>query len=194
MAHTKSHEIQGTMSLKHLESRNRKGLLIVYTGNGKGKTTAALGLILRAWGQGFKSCVVQFIKARTGTWGEVKAAQKLGIEWHKMGDGFTWASTDLDKTAARAIHGWQLAQLKISSDEYDLVVLDEFTYPLHFGWISTEEVISWLKENKPPRLHLVITGRNAPQSLLDYADLVSEMVEVKHPFEQGAKAQPGIEF
>jgi cob(I)alamin adenosyltransferase len=182
------------MSPKHLQSRNRKGLLIVYTGNGKGKTTAALGLILRAWGQGFKSCVIQFIKARTGAWGEVKAAQKMGIEWHKMGNGFTWASPDLDKTAARAIHGWQLAQQKITSDEYDLVVLDEFTYPLHFGWISAEEVISWLKENKPPRLHLVITGRNAPQSLLDYADLVSEMVEVKHPFEQGAKAQPGIEF
>jgi cob(I)alamin adenosyltransferase len=182
------------MTQKDLPSPNRKGLLIVYTGNGKGKTTAALGLILRAWGQGLKTCVIQFIKARTGSWGEVKAAQKLGIEWHKMGDGFTWNSPNLDETAARAIHGWQLAQQKIASDEFDLVLLDEFTYPIHFGWISIEEVISWLKKNKPPRLHLVITGRHAPPALLDYADLASEMVEIKHPFEKGAKAQPGIEF
>jgi cob(I)alamin adenosyltransferase len=194
MRHIRSHEIQETMSSKRLPSPDRKGLLIVYTGNGKGKTTAALGLILRAWGQGLKTCVIQFIKARTGSWGEVKAAQKLGIEWHKMGDGFTWTSSNLDETAARAIHGWQLAQQKITSDEFDLVLLDEFTYPLHFEWINVEEVIAWLKQNKPPRLHLVITGRHAPQALLDYADLVSEMVDIKHPFEQGAKAQPGIEF
>jgi cob(I)alamin adenosyltransferase len=172
----------------------RQGLVIVYTGNGKGKTTAGLGLLLRAWGQDLRLCVIQFIKAETGNWGEVKAARKLGIEWHKMGDGFTWTSQDIDETANKAIQGWQLAQQVISSGNYDLVLLDEFTYPLHYDWLETQQVIAWLQDNKPPHLHLVITGRNAPQALLDYADLVTEMIEVKHPFEQGMKAQPGIEY
>jgi cob(I)alamin adenosyltransferase len=172
----------------------RKGLVIVNTGEGKGKTTAALGMLFRAWGRGFQACVIQFIKAETGQWGEVKAAQKLGIEWHKMGDGFTWTSKDMGVTIARAEEGWHLAQEKILSDKFDLMLLDEFTYPLHFGWLDTVKVINWLKVHKPPRLHLIITGRDAPQPLLDYADLVTEMVVLKHPFEQGVPAQPGIEF
>ena len=172
----------------------RRGLVIVNTGEGKGKTTAALGMLFRAWGQNFRACVIQFIKAETGQWGEVKAARKLGIEWHKMGDGFTWDSTDMEETIARARKGWQLAQEKIASDAYDLILLDEFTYPLHLGWLDIGEVISWLKANKPVRLHLLITGRNAPQELQDYADLVTEMTSVKHPFEQGMPAQPGVEF
>ena len=172
----------------------RRGLVIVNTGEGKGKTTAALGMLLRAWGRGFHTCVIQFIKTETGQWGEVKAAQKLGIEWHKMGDGFTWTSKDMDETIAKARQGWQLTQEKIASDNYDLILLDEFTYPLHFDWLNTEEVISWLRANKPARLHLIITGRNAPQELLDYADMVTEMNVLKHPFDQGVSAQPGIEF
>ena len=172
----------------------RKGLVIVNTGEGKGKTTAALGTLFRAWGQDFQVCVIQFIKAETGQWGEVKAARKLGIEWHKMGDGFTWDSKDMEETIARAREGWQLAQEKITSDGYDLILLDEFTYPLHLGWLDVGEVISWLKINKPARLHLLITGRDAPQELLDYADLVTEMTEVKHPFDKGVPAQPGVEF
>jgi len=172
----------------------RKGLTIVYTGNGKGKTTAALGGILRAWGRGLRVCVIQFIKADTGNWGELKAAKKLELEWHKMGDGFTWLSKDMDETIAKAYHGWNLAQEKISSNAYDMILLDEFTYPLHFEWLDTSEVIAWLRLHKPPELHLIITGRHAPQELIDFADLVTEMTLVKHPYEHGIPAQPGIEF
>src|SRR5687768_11815331 len=139
----------------------KKGLLIVNTGDGKGKTTAALGVVLRAWGRGFRICVIQFIKAETGQWGEIRAAKKLGIEWHTTGDGFTWLSKDMDETTARAIHGWQTAQEKIASGSYDLIVLDEFTYTLHYGWLQSSEVIGWLRENKPKELHLIITGRSA---------------------------------
>jgi cob(I)alamin adenosyltransferase len=175
-------------------SKVKQGLVIVYTGNGKGKTTAALGLILRAWGRGFRACVIQFIKAETGSWGEVKAARKLGLEWHKMGDGFTWTSQDMDESIAKARHGWELAKEKIASGEYELILLDEFTYLLHYNWLDAAEVVDWLKVNKPAGLHLVITGRYAPDELLAYADLVTEMTEIKHPFEKGIKAQAGIEF
>jgi cob(I)alamin adenosyltransferase len=171
-----------------------RGLLIVNTGDGKGKTTAALGLALRAWGRGLRVCVIQFIKNETGQWGEVKAARKLGLEWHKTGDGFTWTSKDIDESQAHAEHGWELAQQKIASRDYDLIVLDEFTYPLHFGWLDTPGVIAWLQANRPPELHLVITGRHAPAELVEYADLVTEMKAIKHPYEQGVPAQPGIEF
>ena len=172
----------------------RRGLIIVNTGNGKGKTTAALGLAMRAWGRDFRICVIQFIKAGTGSWGEVRAAERMGIEWHKMGDGFTWLSKDIDGTIALAQKGWALAQEKIASQSYDLILLDEFTYPLHFGWLDSDQVVGWLKEFKPPELHLVITGREAPQQVIDYADLVTEMTLVKHPYEAGIKAQAGIEF
>jgi len=171
-----------------------KGLLIVNTGNGKGKSTAAFGTLLRAWGRGMRVCVIQFIKAETGRWGEVRAAEKLGIEWHASGDGFTWRSKDMEETVACARHGWDLAQEKIASGDYDLIVLDEFTYPLHYGWLDTDAVLGWLREHCPPGLHIIITGRNAPAALVEYADLVSEINVVKHPYQQGIKAQPGIEF
>ena len=173
---------------------DKKGLLIVNTGDGKGKSTAAFGVLMRAWGRGMKICVVQFIKSETGKWGEVKAAQKMGIEWLTTGDGFTWLSKDMDETTARALHGWKLAQEKIASGNYDLILLDEFTYPLHYGWLDTAEVLEWLKINRPPNLHLIITGRSAPAELIREADLVTEMLMIKHPYEQGFKAQPGIEF
>jgi cob(I)alamin adenosyltransferase len=173
----------------------KKGLVIVNTGNGKGKSTSAFGILLRAWGRGFRVCVVQFIKAETGQWGEIKAARKLGIDWFTTGDGFTWTSKDMDETIARAIHGWEIAKEKIISRHYDVIILDEFTYAMHFGWLDTTQVIDWLKANKPEDLHLIITGRDAPQALMDYADLVTEMREIKHPFNtQGIQAQPGIEF
>ncbi len=175
-------------------ARKKKGLVIVNTGHGKGKTTAALGLLLRAWGRGMRVCVVQFIKHEGGSWGEVKAAKKLGIEWHKMGDGFTWMSKDMDETAAKARHGWRLAQEKIAGGEYDVVLLDEFTYPLVYGWIDVEEVVGWLRDHKPAMTHVIITGRDAPPELVEFADLVTEMRKVKHPFDQGIRAQPGIEF
>jgi cob(I)alamin adenosyltransferase len=172
----------------------KKGLVIVNTGNGKGKSTAAFGLLLRAWGRGLRVCVVQFIKSETGKWGEIKAAQKLGIDWFTTVDGFTWTSKDMDETVARAIAGWEIAKEKIVSGNYDVIVLDEFTYTMHFAWLNTAQVLDWLKANKPEDLHLIITGRDAPVELIEYADLVTEMLEVKHPYQKGIQAQPGVEF
>ncbi len=175
-------------------SPNRRGLILVFTGPGKGKTTAALGTLLRAWGRGMQVLVIQFVKAETGQWGEVKAARRLGWEWHKTGAGFTWTHAGPDDDAARARAGWQLAREKIASGQYDLVLLDEFTYPLHFGWLDTTAVLNWLAAHKPPHTHVLITGRHAPPALLEFADLVTEMRKVKHPYDAGLKAQPGIEF
>ena len=125
---------------------------------------AAFGVLLRSWGRGLRVCVVQFLKAETGQWGEVKAARKLGIDWFSTGDGFTWTSKDMNETVAHALHGWEVAREKIVSQTYDLIVLDEFTYPLSYGWLDATEVIDWLKANKPEDLHLVITGRAASQA------------------------------
>jgi len=176
------------------QSRRKKGLVIVNTGNGKGKSTAAIGMMTRAWGRDMKVGVVQFLKHENARFGEIKAAERMGIDWIATGDGFTWTSKDMDETEARARHGWELAQERIASDKYDLLILDEFTYTMHFEWLDTSEVIEWLKANKPLRLHLVITGRYAPEALIEYADLVTEMTLIKHPYEEGIKAQPGIEF
>ena len=173
----------------------KKGLIIVNTGKGKGKTTAALGTLLRAWGRDMKVCMVQFIKAEKSRYGEHKAAEKLGIELISTGDGFTWNSKDLEESAARAQHGWEIAKEKITSGAYDLIVLDEMTYCFEFEWLDWEKVRQWLEVNKPPMLHLIITGRNASPELIDFADLVTEMVMVKHPMKElGLKGQPGIEF
>ena len=175
---------------------SKEGIIIINTGEGKGKTTAAIGLLFRAAGQGLRTCMIQFIKAETGRWGEVKAAEKFGFEWLKMGDGFVFDAKNksTDDSIAKARHGWEIAKQKIASGEYDLLALDEFTYPLHFEWLDTAEVIAWLEENKPAGMNIVITGRYAPQQLIDYADLVTEMRVIKHPFDQGRKGQRGIEF
>jgi cob(I)alamin adenosyltransferase len=175
--------------------RKQKGLLIVNTGNGKGKTTAALGVVLRAWGRDMRVGGVQFFKHENANFGELRALTKMGVTLTPMGDGFTWTSRDIDETQAKALNGWELAKQRITSGEYDVFLLDEFTYLLHFGWLDTGEVIAWITANKPAMLHLIITGRDAPQALIDAADLVSEMREVKHPLrDQGIKAQKGIEF
>jgi cob(I)alamin adenosyltransferase len=144
--------------------------------------------------QAMRACVVQFIKHERGNWGEIKAARQLGIEWHQMGDGFTWLSKDMEETVAKAHHAWALAQEKIASGGYDLIILDEFTYPLKFGWLDVTQVTTWLQEHKPPMLHLIITGRDAPSELVAFADLVTEMLKIKHPFDENIQAQPGIEF
>jgi cob(I)alamin adenosyltransferase len=173
----------------------RKGLVIVNTGNGKGKTTAALGIVLRAWGRDMRVCVIQFVKNDKAHFGEHRAAEKMGVEFIGSGDGFTWLSKNLDESAAKAQHGWELAKQKIASGEYEVVVLDEMTYLFSFGWLDWSEVRAWLDAHKPKMLHLIITGRDALPELVEYADLVTEMREIKHPYEQqGIKAQPGIEF
>jgi cob(I)alamin adenosyltransferase len=173
----------------------KKGLVLVNTGNGKGKTTAALGVLLRGWGRDMRLGGIQFFKHENANYGELRALERIGIELAPMGDGFTWTSRDMDETQAKALHGWEAAKQKIASGNYDIFLLDEFTYVLHFGWLDAAEVVDWLRVNKPEMLHLIITGRDAPPALIDYADLVTEMREVKHPYrEQGIKAQKGIEF
>ena len=174
--------------------QRRRGLLLVNTGEGRGKSTSSFGVIMRMLGHKKKVALIQFLKHEGGQWGDVRALRQLGLEPIKIGDGFTWTSKDLDETEARALHGWERAKAIITSDEYDLVVLDEFTYLLDFSWLETEEVIDWLKANKPERQHLLVTGRNAPQGLIDYADTVTEMLKVKHAFDAGIKARARIEF
>ncbi|HSR49269.1 MAG TPA: cob(I)yrinic acid a,c-diamide adenosyltransferase [Acidobacteriota bacterium] len=173
-----------------------KGLLIVNTGEGKGKTTAALGILLRAWGRGMKVCMLQFLKAKTGRWGEALAAQKMGIELVPLGDGFTWTSKDLSKDQALARQGWEMCKERILAPqgEWDVIVLDELTYCLNYDWLPVQEVLDTLAR-RPKMRHVIITGRDAPQELIDAADLVTEMTLVKHPYEeQGIRAQAGIEF
>jgi cob(I)alamin adenosyltransferase len=185
----------GTQDQQPRTANRKKGLLIVNTGDGKGKTTAALGVLLRAWGRDMRVGGIQFFKHENANYGELRALNRMGVKLTPMGDGFTWTSRDLDETQAKALHGWAVAQEQITSGAYDIFLLDEFTYVLQFGWLDTAEVVAWLAANKPPMLHLIITGRDAPQALIELADLVTEMREVKHPFrDQGLKAQPGVEF
>ena len=175
------------------DHRGRKGLVIVYTGEGKGKTTAALGLVFRAWGRGMKVCVFQFIKNTTSNAGEHRAARKIGIEMKPLGDGFTWLSKDIEKTKALAVEQWGRCKEVIRAGEHDILVLDEFTYALRYGWVPVKDVIEALCE-RPEHVSVIVTGRYAPQELIDDADLVTEMKEIKHPYQKGIKAQPGIDF
>ncbi|MCL2790370.1 MAG: cob(I)yrinic acid a,c-diamide adenosyltransferase [Desulfobulbus sp.] len=171
-----------------------KGLLIVFTGNGKGKTTAALGMAMRAAGHGLKVCFIQFIK---GGWhyGELDAVKRFAglIDLHVMGKGFTWKSDNIEEDARLAREAWDFARTMIASGLYHTVVLDEFTYLLHYGMIALDPCLDTLT-NHPSGQHIVVTGRYAPERLLDAADLVTEMHAVKHPLTSGIKAQPGIEF
>ena len=177
-----------------LEPGVQRGLVIVNTGDGKGKTTAALGMMTRAWGHRMRVGVVQFLKPEDTRLGESRAAERMGIDWVGTGDGWTWGSPELGHAEALTRRGWETAQQRIAGGDYDVLILDEFTYPLHFGWLDPDEVIAWLRENKPPRLHLVITGRYAVPGLVDFADLVTEMRQVKHPLQEQVQAQPGVEF
>lgn len=174
-------------------SKGRRGLLIVNTGNGKGKTTAALGLMLRAYGRGMCMKLFQFLKHDTAKFGEHRTLDALGIPYQGLGDGWTWRSKDLENSAALAAHGWELAREAIESGEYDLIVLDEFTYPLSYGWVSWSEVEAVLRA-RDPDLHVVITGRNALPELVALADTVSEVRPIKHAYEQGIGGQIGIEY
>ena len=174
--------------------RVRHGLVIVNTGEGKGKTTAALGVIFRAWGRDFRIRMFQFIKHTGAQFGEQRAAKKLDIPIEALGDGFTWLSKDMDRTAALAVEQWNRCKDAILNSDEDIVVLDEFTYAMHFGWVPVADVVDTLKRRRDT-MHVIITGRYAPQELIDCADLVTEMKLIKHPYqEQGIKAQQGIEF
>ncbi len=175
-------------------TKMERGLLIILTGNGKGKTTSALGQSMRAAGNGMPVCFIQFIK---GSWkyGEIEAMKRFSdiIDFRVMGRGFTWKSDDLEKDRAVAAEAWEYAQTAMNSGRYRLVVLDEFTYVINYGMVDRDAVMSAI-EHRPHGVHLVITGRDAPEELINVADLVTEMREVKHHYKKGIKAMRGIEF
>ena len=174
-------------------SDTERGLLVVYTGKGKGKTTAALGIVFRALGRGLKVAVVQFIKGKWKT-GERTFAEKIPeLTFLVMGLGFTWESDDIsrDKEAARA--AWQKAAEIITAGEHAVVVLDELTYVISYDFVSLEEILAVLGA-RPKHVNVIVTGRNAPDELVAMADLVTEMKSIKHPFEKGIPAKPGIDF
>lgn len=170
-----------------------KGLVIINTGDGKGKSTAAFGTAFRALGHGYKVCVIQFIKSPSD-YGEILSAKKFeDLEWHTEGRGFTWNSDDLEKDKAVARKGFELAKEKINSDKYDLIILDEITYLTNYKFIDIEELLTILN-NKPDRLNIILTGRDADSKLIEIADTVTEMKKIKHCFDDGIKAKKGLEF
>src|SRR5687767_9381712 len=174
----------------------RRGLIIVNTGDGKGKSTAAFGLALRAHGRhhvhGKAVKIFQFMKVPSARFGEHRMFEQLGVPIEGLGDGFSWKSRDLEHSAQLARDGWARAEATIRAGEHFLVVLDEVTYPLRYGWVPLELVLACLRE-RPPHVNVVLTGRNAPQELVDLADTVTEMTLVKHHFNAGVPAQRGIE-
>ena len=171
----------------------RPSRLLVNTGHGKGKSSAAFGVMGRAWARGWRVGVVQFVKSGKWQVGERKLADHLGIEWHALGDGFTWESEDMDETAAKGRHAWAVAAQMISSATYDLMILDEMTYIVKYGWVPVQDVVAVL-EARPSGTNVVVTGRDAPQEIVDLADTVTEMVKVKHAYDQKIRARKGIEY
>ncbi|HXC25448.1 MAG TPA: cob(I)yrinic acid a,c-diamide adenosyltransferase [Gemmatimonadaceae bacterium] len=172
----------------------RHGLLIVNTGNGKGKTTAALGLLLRATGRDMRVGMFQFIKSAATRYGEHIAAERLGVEIVPLGDGFTWLTDNIAEDQALAEQGWVRVKEVLAAGTYDVLILDELTYCLTYGWLNEHEVVTALQA-RPIGTHVVITGRDASPALIEAADLVTEMRVIKHPYrEQGIAAQPGIEL
>lgn len=173
-----------------------KGLLIVNTGDGKGKTTASIGTMVRAAGRGLDCCMIQFMKSKTDRYGEHDSLEKLGIEVHTMGDGFTWDTKNPEQDVRTSEETWALCVEKMRSGEYELLVFDELVYVLDYKFLDLDSVLSEIAEVRAaqPHLHIIMSGRNAPQKLIDAADLVTEMREIKHPFHAGIFAQQGIEF
>lgn len=186
--------------------RRNRPLVVVHTGEMKGKSTAAFGLALRGWNQGWRIGVFQFVKSAKWKVGEENALKALGrlheqtgeggpVEWHKMGEGWSWtrkAGTDEDHAQA-ALEGWREIQRRLAAEAHDVYVLDEFTYPMKWGWVDVDEVVTTLRD-RPGHQHVIITGRDADPRLVEAADLVTEMTKVKHPMDAGQKGQRGIEW
>ncbi len=170
-----------------------RSIVLVNTGHGKGKSSAAFGVMVRGWARGWNVAVVQFVKGGKWKTGERKLADHLGIEWHTLGDGFTWESTDLERTAELGREAWRVAAAKLASGDYDLLILDEVTYPVKYGWVDAAEVAGAIRD-RAPRTSVVATGRDAPAELVDVADTVTEMRKVKHAYDAGISALKGIEF
>ena len=170
-----------------------ESIVLVNTGHGKGKSSAAFGVMARGWARGWNVAVVQFIKGGKWKTGERKLADHLSIEWHTLGDGFTWESTDLDETMAKGQHAWSVAAEKLRSGDYQLLILDELTYAVKYGWVHVDDVVAAVRD-RAPKTNVVITGRDAPDEIVALADTVTEMRKVKHAFDEGIKAIKGIEY
>jgi cob(I)alamin adenosyltransferase len=167
--------------------------VLVNTGDGKGKSTAAFGVVMRGVARGWRVGVIQFIKSDKWKVGEEKVGRELGVEWLKGGDGFTWESPDLDKSEGRAVAAWALAAAMIAAGEHRLIVLDEITYPMNWGWIDSDAVLEAIR-TRPASVNIIATGRNAPPGLIEIADTVTEMVKVRHAYDRGIRARRGIDF
>ncbi len=168
-------------------------LVVLNTGNGKGKSSSAFGMMVRGLAVDWNVAVCQFIKSGDWRVGEEKMGRKLGVEWHSFGDGFTWDSSNLDHDRNIAREGWDQAAAVISGGDHQLIILDELTYLCSWGWIDTAEVVNAIKQ-RPEHVNIVITGRDAPQELIEIADTVTEMTEIKHPYAQGIRAKRGIDY
>ena len=190
----KMERVKASVDRRIAEAQGEKGLLMVYTGAGKGKTTAALGMALRCIGHGKKVAVVQFIKGAIDT-AEERALKSFGdqVVFLRMGEGYTWETQDRERDTQCAQRAWEKTCEFLRDPSYAMVILDECNIALQHGYVQIEEVLSALR-NRPPMQHVVITGRGGPAELLEAADLVTEMKQVKHPFRNGIKAQPGVEF
>jgi cob(I)alamin adenosyltransferase len=175
------------------QGRSPRSLVLVNTGDGKGKSTAAFGMVMRGIARGWRVCVIQFIKSGKWKVGEEQVARRLGVDWLKGGDGFTWLSPDLDESRGRAVAAWQLAAATLAAGDHELVVLDEITYPINWDWISGAEIVEAIRA-RPAHVNVVLTGRNAPLPLVELADTVTEMVKIKHAYERGIKGRRGIDF
>ena len=174
-------------------ANQEKGLLLVLTGNGKGKSSSAFGMVARALGYGMKVGVAQFIKGRSDTGEEAFFRQQPNIEWHVLGEGFTWDTQDRERDIRTAQAGWQVTRQMLSNPDIGLVILDELTYTMKYGYLDTAQILADIAA-RPPMQHVVVTGRGAPQALIDAADTVSEIMDIKHAWRAGIKAQPGIDL
>jgi cob(I)alamin adenosyltransferase len=173
--------------------RRAPSLVLVNTGDGKGKSTAAFGVVLRAVARGWKVCVIQFLKSGRWRTGEEELGRRLGVDWNPLGDGFTWDAEDLEASRARAEAAWAAARKVLASGDYQLVVLDELTYPMNWGWIDKAEVAAAIRE-RPEHVNVVATGRDAPPELLAVADTVTEMRKLRHAYDSGVLARRGIDY
>ncbi|MCW8841742.1 MAG: cob(I)yrinic acid a,c-diamide adenosyltransferase [Gammaproteobacteria bacterium] len=170
-----------------------RGVLLVLTGNGKGKSSSAFGMLARSLGHGMQAGVAQFIKGRDHTGEEVFFRRQPGVQWHLLGEGFTWETQNLVQDIATARRGWEKVREMLQDEDLGLVILDELTYPLKYGWLELESVLADLTA-RPPMQHVIVTGRGAPEPLIELADTVTEMHDTKHAFRAGVKAQPGVDL